>query len=83
MFLVGLDVIREYGMVIDDHHNRGYSHILKRYIPCAISPNGASCSGDDDEQKRIRTEPSVESCALIDSALGPTTKGTGEKNACA
>ena len=83
MFLMGLAVIREYGLVINDHYNRGYNHILKRYLPCAISLHGASCSGDDDQQKRTRTEPSVESCALIDSALGPTTKGTGEKNACA
>ena len=35
-FLTGLDVLREYGLVIDYHHNRVYSHILKRYLPCAI-----------------------------------------------
>ena len=39
-FLVGLDVLREYGLVIDNHHNRVYSHILKRYLPCAILPTG-------------------------------------------
>ena len=37
-FLIGLDVLREYGLVIDYHHNRVYSHILKRYLPCAILP---------------------------------------------
>ena len=39
-FLIGLDVLREYGLVIDYHHNRVYSHILKRYLPCAILPKG-------------------------------------------
>ena len=29
-FLIGLDVLREYGLVIDYHCNRVYSHILKR-----------------------------------------------------
>ena len=37
-FLIGLDVLREYGLVIDYHYNRVYSHILKRYLPCAILP---------------------------------------------
>ena len=37
-FLIGLDVLREYGLVIDYHHNRVYSHILKFYFPCAILP---------------------------------------------
>ena len=39
-FLMGLDVLREYGLVIDYHYNRVYSHILKRYLPCAILPTG-------------------------------------------
>ena len=39
-FLIGLDVLREYGLVIDYHCNRVYSHILKRYFPCAILPTG-------------------------------------------
>ena len=39
-FLIGLDVLREYGLVIDYHYNRVYSHILKRYFPCAILPTG-------------------------------------------
>ena len=30
LFLIGLDVLREYGLVIDYHNNRVYSHILKR-----------------------------------------------------
>ena len=39
-FLIGLDVLREYGLVIDYHYNRVHSHILKRYLPCAILPTG-------------------------------------------
>ena len=35
-FLIGLDVLREYGLVIYYHYNRVYNHILKRYLPCAI-----------------------------------------------
>ena len=38
-FLLGLDVLREYGLVID-YHDRVYSHILKRYLPCAILRTG-------------------------------------------
>ena len=30
----------KYGLVIDYHYNRVYSHILKRYLPCAILPTG-------------------------------------------
>ena len=37
-FLIGLDVIREYGLVIDYHYNRVCSHIMKRYLLCAILP---------------------------------------------
>ena len=39
-FLVGLDVLREYGLVIDCHYNRACNHILKRYLPCAILAKG-------------------------------------------
>ena len=39
-FLTGLDVLREYGVVIDYHHNRVHSHIMKSYLPCAILPTG-------------------------------------------
>ena len=41
-FLIGLDVLRECGLVIDYHYNRVYfySHILKRYLPSAILPTG-------------------------------------------
>ena len=35
-FLIGLDVPREYGLVIDFRYNRVYSHTLKRYLPFAI-----------------------------------------------
>ena len=37
-FLIGLDVLREYGLVIDYYYNRVYSHILRRYLPCAVLP---------------------------------------------
>ena len=40
LFLIGLDVLREYGLVIDYHYTRVYSHILERYLPCAILPTG-------------------------------------------
>ena len=39
-FLIGLDVLREYGLVIDNCYNRVYSHILKRDLPCVILPTG-------------------------------------------
>ena len=39
-FLVGLDLLREYGLVIDYHYSRVYNHLLKRYLPCAILPTG-------------------------------------------
>ena len=39
-YLIGLDVLREYELVIDYHYNRVYSHILKRYFPFAILPTG-------------------------------------------
>ena len=39
-FLIGFDVLREYGLVIDYHCNLVYSHILKRYLPFAILPTG-------------------------------------------
>ena len=39
-FLIGLDVLREYGLVIAYRYSRVYSHILKRYLPCAILPTG-------------------------------------------
>ena len=37
-FLIGLDVIRENGLVIGYHYNRVYCHILKRHLPCAFLP---------------------------------------------
>ena len=37
-FLIGLDVLCEYGLVMDHHYNRVYCHILRRYLPCAILP---------------------------------------------
>ena len=37
-FLIGSDVIRGYGLVIDYHYNRVHNHIMKRDLPCAILP---------------------------------------------
>ena len=67
-FLTGLDVSREYGLVIDHHCNRVYSHILKRYLPCEILPTR------HPEQQCVESSP-------VDSALGPTLKGTRQRNA--
>ena len=39
-FLIGFDVLRECGLVIDYHYNRVYSHVLKRYFVCAVRPKG-------------------------------------------
>ena len=39
-FLIDLDVLRKYGLVIDYHFNRVCSDILKSYLPCAILPTG-------------------------------------------
>ena len=40
LFLLGLDVLREFVLVIDYHYNRVYNHILIRYLPCALLPTG-------------------------------------------
>ena len=53
-FVIGLDVIREYDLVTDYHYKSVHSHIMKRYLPCAI------LSGDVAEQKRLKTATSVE-----------------------
>ena len=37
-FLIGLDVLRENGLVINYHCNRVHNHTLKRYLRCAILP---------------------------------------------
>ena len=79
-FLVGLDILREYGLVIDNHYNRVYGHILKRYLPCAILPTGHLAFGNVAEQQRIVTAPSGEPSPL-DWTLEPTFRGTGERNA--
>ena len=39
-FFIGLDVLRKFGLVIDYHYSRVYSHILKRCLPCAMLPTG-------------------------------------------
>ena len=74
-FLIGLDVLREYGLGIEYHYNRVHSHILKRYFLCAILPTGQLWK--DAEPQRIGTVPCAES-RLVDSALGPRFKGMSE-----
>ena len=37
---LGCDVLREYGLVLDYHHNTVYNHILERYIPCKVLSSG-------------------------------------------
>ena len=34
--LLGLDTIRQYGLVLDYYHDTAYSHILERYIPSEV-----------------------------------------------
>ena len=74
-FLIGLEVLREYGLVID-YYNRVYSHILKRYFPCAILPTGHLALVNVVEQQHP-----VASQALSTRHWGPAFKGTGERNA--
>ena len=42
--LIGQDVIRECGLVIDHHYHCVHGHIMKRYIPSAILPTGRLAS---------------------------------------
>ena len=58
-FLVGLDVIREYGLVIDCHYNRVYSYILKRYLPCALLPTlhfSLAMMPNNSEQRQVSSQ---------------------------
>ena len=71
-FLIGLDVLREYGLVIDYHYNRVHSRILKRCFPCAILPTG---------HLALEMLPSNGESSPLDSTLGRTFKGTGARNA--
>ena len=56
-FLIGLDVLREYQLVIDYHYNRVYSHILKRHLPCAILPTGHLALGMMPSNSEQRQHP--------------------------
>ena len=38
--LIGTDMLRYYGMVLDYAHDTVYSHRLKRDIPCIVLPSG-------------------------------------------
>ena len=40
LFLIVLDVIGEYGLVIDYHNNRVYSHIMTRVFVQSAIPTG-------------------------------------------
>ena len=72
--LIGLDVIREYGLVIDYHNNGVDSHILLRCLPLCKSFDKSSCSGDAATSNREITAPSILTCPLH-KALGQATKG--------
>ena len=38
--LIGIDMLRYYGLVLDYAHNTVYSHRLKRSIPCTVLKSG-------------------------------------------
>ena len=38
--LLGCDTLREYGLVLDYHHDTVYSHVLERYIPSKVLSSG-------------------------------------------
>ena len=38
--LIGLDMLRYYGLVLDYAHDTVYSHRLKRNIPCTVLKSG-------------------------------------------
>ena len=82
LFLIGLDVIRECGLVIDCHHIHVHSRTVKRYLRCAILPTEHLALETMPSKKRRGTASSVESCPL-GSALGSTTQGSGARNAFA
>ena len=83
LFLTGLDVIRECGLVIDCHHIHVHSRTVKRYLRCAIIlPTGHLALETMPSKKRRGTASNVESCPL-GSALGSTTQGAGARNAFA
>ena len=74
-FLIGLDVLREYGLVIDYHYNRVHIHILKRYLPRAILPTGHLAlemlpSNSEEGQHPVASQ------ALSTRHWGLTFKGT-------
>ena len=37
---LGRDVLREYGLVLDYHHNIVYRYVLERYIPSKVFSSG-------------------------------------------
>ena len=76
-FLIGLDVLREHGMVFD-HWNCVYSHVLKRSLPCATLDR-ASCFGDD-ATRMPGTAPIVLRDPL--EALGLTESGKWRRHLC-
>ena len=51
LFLNGLDVLREYGLVIDCHYNRVYSHNLETLPALCNSSNGTSCFGKSTRER--------------------------------
>ena len=60
-FPIGLDVLCEYGLVLDYHYNRVYSHILKRCLSCALLPTkhlALEMMPSNSEQAQCRVKPS-------------------------
>ena len=82
LFLIGLDVIRECGLVIYCYHIHVHSRTVKRYLRCAILPTEHLALETMPSKKRRGTASSVEPCPL-GSALGSTTQGSGARNAFA
>ena len=77
-FLIGLDVIREYGLVIDDHSNRVFSHMMKLCFLCAILPIRHLALEMMPGTSEWRQRP-VSSHSLSTRRVRLTTEGAGEK----
>ena len=63
-FLTGLDVSREYGLVIDYHYNRSLRSHLETLLSLCNSPDMTTYFGNDAEQQRTGIQRPVASQAL-------------------
>ena len=74
-----LDVLREYGLVIDHHYNRVHNHILKSCLPL--------CKFFRRDHLALEMMSSISAlgqhpvASQVLSTPGPTFKGTRERNA--